>query len=77
MKWEVSDIMTLAPVPQLISSLGQSDTVAKWVRASAPSSNPGERRNYFYSRVGDGGLSVTYNDGYRTGALFLETNPNH
>ena len=29
-----------------------------------PSSNPGERRKYFYSRVGDGGLSVTRIDGY-------------
>ena len=29
-----------------------------------PSSNPGEGRNYFYSQVGNGGLSVTHIDGY-------------
>ena len=29
-----------------------------------PSSNPGEGRNYFYSRVGDGGLSIICIDGY-------------
>ena len=29
-----------------------------------PCSNPGEGRNYFYSRVGDGGLSLTRIDGY-------------
>ena len=41
--------------------------MAEWVRASAiphsewmvPSSNSGEGKHYFYSQVGDGGLSVT------------------
>ena len=49
-----------------------SGTLAKWVRASAlshsewmvQSSNPDEGRNYFYSRVRDGGLSITRIDGY-------------
>ena len=46
--------------------------LAEWVRVSAlshsewmvPSSNPSEGRNYFYSPVGDGGLSLTRIDGY-------------
>ena len=29
-----------------------------------PSSNPGKGRNYFYSWVEDGGLSITLIDGY-------------
>ena len=44
-----------------------SGTIAEWVRALAlshsklmgPSSNPGKDRNYFYSWIGDGGLSST------------------
>ena len=49
-----------------------SGNVAEWVRELALSqsewmvlkSNPSEGRNYFYSRVGDGGLSKTCFDGY-------------
>ena len=48
-----------------------SDIIAELARVSAlshskwmvPSSNPGEGRNYFYSPVGDGGLSLTCIDG--------------
>ena len=57
---------------KIIIKLCYSGTIAEWVRASAlshsewmvPSSNPGKGRNYFYSRVGDGGLSVTPIGGY-------------
>ena len=46
----------------------KSDTIAEWVTASAlshsewmvPSSNPWGGRSYFYSQVGDGGLSETH-----------------
>ena len=49
-----------------------SGIIAEWVEASAlshsewvvKSSNASECRNYFYSRVGDAGLSVTHIDGY-------------
>ena len=53
-------------------TLDLSGTIAEWVRVSAlshsewlvPISNSGEGRNYFYSLVGDGGLSVAHIDGY-------------
>ena len=47
-----------------------SGTVVEWVRALSHSewmvtcSNPGNGRNYFYSLVGDGGISITCIDGY-------------
>ena len=49
-----------------------SGTVAVRVRTSSlsycewmvPSSNPGKGGNYFYSRVGDGGPTITYFDGH-------------
>ena len=52
--------------------LDLSGTVAEWVSASAlshfewmvPSSNSGNGINYFYSLVGDGGLSVAHIDGF-------------
>ena len=51
-----------------------SGLIAEWFRASDIShsewmvsiSNPGEGRNYFYSRVGYGGLRATRIDGYST-----------
>ena len=57
---------------KIIIKLCYSGTITEWVRASAlshsewmvPRSKPGKGRNYFCSRVGNGGVRVTCIDGY-------------